>query len=47
MVALTEWLPPAAVGTTFTAMGALKLYGLVRGIVGGRDKPLFEYLCGC
>jgi hypothetical protein len=42
----TEWLPPAVVGVLFTTLGALKLYGLARGYVGGRDRPLFEYVCG-
>ena len=45
-MAIADWLPPAMVGTTFTAMGILKMYGLLRGVVGGRDKPLLDYLCG-
>jgi hypothetical protein len=43
---IADWLPQAAVGTTFTLLGGLKLFGVSRGIVGGRDKPLFEYVCG-
>jgi hypothetical protein len=39
LASLAEWLPPAAVGLTFTLLGALKLFGWYRGIVGGHDKP--------
>jgi len=46
MANLASWLPPAMVGILFTVMGGLKLFGTVRGIVGGRDKPTFQYLCG-
>jgi hypothetical protein len=46
MIAVDVWLPPALVGTTFTLMGSLKLYGLFRGIVGGADKPFGTRLCG-
>ena len=46
MASLAEWLPPAAVGLTFTLVGALKLFGWYRGIVGGHDKPLVVRLCG-
>jgi hypothetical protein len=46
MPALVEWLPFALPGTMLTAFGALKLYGVCRGIVGGRDKPTFQYVCG-
>jgi len=45
-MAIADWLPPAMVGTTFTAMGILKMYGLLRGVVGGRDKPFLDYVCG-
>jgi hypothetical protein len=41
-----EWFPLLAVGTTFTSLGCLKFYGLLRGIQGGRDKPFFQYVCG-
>ena len=41
-----EWMVPAFVGLTFTIFGSLKLYGVVRGIEGGRDKPTFQYVCG-
>ncbi len=43
---LGDWLPPLMVGTTFTVVGALKVYGLARGIVGGRDVPLQRKACG-
>jgi len=41
-----EWFPLALVGVTFTALGCFKLYGLRHGIVGGRDKPVLQKLCG-
>lgn len=43
---LAQWLPPLCVGTFFTLFGCIKLYGIQRGIVGGRDKPLTQQLCG-
>jgi hypothetical protein len=46
MSTLLEWFPPALVGVTFTLFGALKLYGALRGVEGGRDKSTFQYLCG-
>jgi hypothetical protein len=46
MIPWTDWLPPALVGVLFLLFGALKLYGLSRGTVGGPDKPLAERLCG-
>jgi hypothetical protein len=46
MIAFTDWLPPAAVGLTFTLLGGIKLWGLKRGIVGGADKPFAQRLCG-
>jgi hypothetical protein len=46
MISVTDWLPPAVVGTTFTLIGGLKLYGLRKGIVGGADKPFATRLCG-
>ncbi|HYT90982.1 MAG TPA: hypothetical protein VEL76_19885 [Gemmataceae bacterium] len=45
-MAFADWFPQAAVGITFTLLGGLKMFGLLRGIVGGRDKPLFDYVCG-
>ena len=42
---LSEADDPLLVGLAFTLMGSLKLYGYVRGVVGGRDKPAFQYLC--
>jgi hypothetical protein len=46
MVDFIAWFPPLFVGLLFTAMGALKLYGLARGVVGGGDKPFGQRLCG-
>jgi hypothetical protein len=46
MSGLFEWFPPALVGTIFTLVGVLKLYGLVRGIEGGQGKPIGQRLCG-
>ena len=46
MLPFADWFPPAFVGATFTALGAIKVYGLRRGIVGGRDKPALQRLCG-
>ncbi len=40
------WLPHLIVGGMFTMVGLLKVYGLVFGIVGGWDKPYFQYACG-
>ena len=46
MPEFAAWFPPAVVGVTMTLFGILKLYGLRRGIVGGRDKPFVERACG-
>ncbi len=46
MIPLSEWLPPASVGLTFTTLGSLKVYGLSRCIVGGGDKPASQRICG-
>lgn len=46
MISLSDWLPPAVIGVTFTSLGILKLYGLSRGVVGGGDKPFATRLCG-
>jgi hypothetical protein len=43
---ISEWLPQAIIGVSFTALGGLKFYGLWRGVVGGADKPLGQRLCG-
>jgi hypothetical protein len=45
MVSVTDWFIPALIGTMFTLLGSLKLYGLSRGIVGGADKPFVTKLC--
>ncbi|HEX4588596.1 MAG TPA: hypothetical protein VH120_01625 [Gemmataceae bacterium] len=41
-----DWFPFVIVGATFTVFGSLKLYGVLRGIEGGRDKPTIQYICG-
>ena len=41
-----DWFVPALVGGVFTLLGCLKFYGVLRGIEGGRDKPLSQKLCG-
>jgi hypothetical protein len=46
MARLFDWIPSAVVGTTFTAVAALKIYGLSRGIVGGRCKRASDRICG-
>jgi hypothetical protein len=46
MISSIAWLAPALIGLTFTLLGALKLYGLSRGVVGGADKPLVTQFCG-
>ena len=46
MLSWTDWLPPLWVGALFTLVGAAKLYGALRGIEGGRDKPFRQQLCG-
>jgi hypothetical protein len=45
LLATDVWVP-LLVGATFLALACLKLYGLARGTVGGRDKPFKERLCG-
>jgi hypothetical protein len=45
-MSFADWLPPLLVGVCFTVFGCVKLYGLRRGMVGGRDKPLVEKACG-
>lgn len=46
LTSIANWLPPLMVGVTFTLMGSLKLYGFVKGTIGGHDKPLVTQLCG-
>ena len=46
MIALPEWVPPAVVGGTFTALGLLKVYGMRKGIAGGGGKPVTCRLLG-
>lgn len=45
-MSFADWFPPTLVGVLFTVFGCLKLYGLRRGMVGGRDKPFIEKACG-
>jgi hypothetical protein len=37
---------PLLIGGLYTLLGGLKLYGLSRGIVGGRGKSVRERACG-
>jgi hypothetical protein len=46
MIEFSDWFPLAGVGLLFTFLGAVKLWGLNRGIVGGADKPVVNRLCG-
>jgi hypothetical protein len=46
MVSLSDWLPNAVVGVTFTTIGILKVYGFRKGIVGGGGKPASCRLMG-
>jgi hypothetical protein len=46
MISFFDWFPPTLVGVLFVALGSLKLFGLYKGVVGGRDKPLAVKLCG-
>jgi hypothetical protein len=46
MISFIDWIVPAVVGTMFTLVGSLKLYGLARGVVGGAEKPFATRLCG-
>jgi len=46
MIPLSEWLPPAVVGTSFTALGAIKVYGWRKGVIGGGGKPAMCRLKG-
>jgi hypothetical protein len=34
------------IGTMFTVLACLKLYGLARGVVGGRNRSFKDRLCG-
>ena len=46
MAAFVDWFPCALVGLMLTVFGAMKLYGVWRGVVGGRDRPALQRLCG-
>ena len=46
MATFADWFPFVLVGLTFTVFGSFKLYGVIRGIEGGRDKPTFQKVCG-
>jgi hypothetical protein len=42
----TEWFPPVLVGVVFTALAGAKLFGALRGIVGGGDKSWSQRCLG-
>ena len=46
MVPFSDWFPLLLVGSFFTLFGLVKLVGLRRGLVGGREKPFRQKLCG-
>jgi hypothetical protein len=46
MVEFVDWFGPSLAALVFLTLGVLKLVGLRRGLVGGRDKPLLQYVCG-
>ena len=46
MLEFADWFPLAFGGVLFTGFAVFKLYGLRHGIVGGKDKPAFQQLCG-
>lgn len=46
MDTLIKLIPLLTVGLGFTALGALKVYGLSKGVVGGGGKPLTCRLLG-
>ncbi len=46
MNSFADWFVPTLIGTTFTLVGSLKLYGLSKGVVGGADQPFVVKLCG-
>jgi hypothetical protein len=46
MVPFADWFPLLFVGSTFTSLGLLKVYGRSRGIVGGGQKPWKMRLLG-
>jgi len=39
------WIP-LMVGTMFSLLACLKVYGLARGVEGGAHKPAWDRLCG-
>jgi hypothetical protein len=46
MIPFADWFVPAVVGLTFTLFGSLKFFGLYKGVIGGKDKPFAQKLCG-
>ena len=46
MNALIDVLPLLLVGVSFGALGALKVYGRAKGVVGGGGKPISSRLLG-
>ena len=43
---IPDWIIPATIGATFTGLGSAKLWGLSRGMVGGKGQPALNRLCG-
>ena len=41
-----DWIIAGLIGVMFTLLGSLKLYGYIKGTVGGHDKPLAQQVCG-
>ncbi len=46
MPSFSDWFPVALTGVFMTLFGLIKLYGLARGVVSGRGRPMAERLCG-
>jgi hypothetical protein len=47
MIPFADWFPLTVVGSTFTTLGVLKVYGFSRGIVGGAGKSAACRILGC
>jgi hypothetical protein len=41
-----DWFMPGVVGVLFSLLGGFKLYGFLKGVEGGADKPFTRRLCG-
>lgn len=46
MIAFSDWFPPLAASLTFLVLGACKVYGWRKGVVGGGGKPALCRLQG-